>query len=63
MIPVPGDYDGDSRADIAVFDQYGTWNILNSGTVATASSTVSLRLDNWGLSNDIPLQATYMPQP
>ncbi|HZH33304.1 MAG TPA: hypothetical protein VEX64_00555 [Pyrinomonadaceae bacterium] len=62
-IPVPGDYDGDSRTDIAVWQpDLGNWYILNSGTVATGSSQVSLRIDRWGTTNDIPLATTYLPQ-
>jgi hypothetical protein len=51
--PVPRDYDGDTRADIAVYRTgEGNWYIRNS---ATGTGTVR----NWGLSTDIPVPADY----
>ena len=51
--PVPRDYDGDTRADIAVFrSTEGNWYIRNS---ATGTGTVR----NWGLSTDTPVPADY----
>ena len=47
-IPVPGDYDGDGRTDVAVFrPSTGQWFIQNSGG---GSSTPS-----FGVGGDLPL--------
>ncbi|HEX8493337.1 MAG TPA: VCBS repeat-containing protein [Pyrinomonadaceae bacterium] len=52
-LPVPRDYDGDTRADLAVFrTAEGNWYIRNS---ATGTSTVR----NWGDSTDVPVPADY----
>jgi len=51
--PVPGDYDGDSADDFAVFHpSTGTWQIYqsNTGTVANIP---------FGLSTDIPVLGDY----
>ena len=49
-VPVPGDYDGDGRTDLAVFrPSTGLWQILQSSTNTTKAVT-------WGMSTDIPVR-------
>jgi hypothetical protein len=54
-VPLPGDYDGDGKADPAAYrPSTGQWFILTSGSSYTASIVVS-----WGVSTDVPVPADY----
>ncbi|MBA2333918.1 MAG: VCBS repeat-containing protein [Blastocatellia bacterium] len=56
-VPVPADFDGDKRADIAVWRPgSGIWHILHSSNGYDQSKASSVR---FGLTGDIPVQADY----
>jgi hypothetical protein len=58
-VPVPSDYDGDGRADIAVWRPAdGTWWIVNSGYLSGRTKK-QYEVIQWGLPGDIPLPADY----
>ena len=48
---VAGNYDGDNKADVAVYRD-GVWYIMQS-------SDGAVRIENWGLREDIPVPADY----
>jgi hypothetical protein len=56
-VPVPADYDGDSRADIAVWrPDTGAWWILTSSTDYDQSRPTVFK---WGKLGDVPVQGDY----
>jgi hypothetical protein len=51
-IPVPNDYDGDGKVDIAIWrNSDGNWWINQS--------SAGVRVQSWGMSGDIPVPAYY----
>ncbi len=54
-IVTPGDYDGDGRADLAVFrPSEGKWYVMTAANAIITSS--------FGQAGDKPIPAAYLPQ-
>ena len=52
---MPGDYDGDGKADIAIYrPSNGGWWVLRSSTGYTTYVTYQ-----WGLPGDVPVSGDY----
>jgi hypothetical protein len=51
-VAVPGDYDGDGKADLAVFGKDGHWRIRLSSDGTTLDKV-------WGLGTDVPVPGDY----
>jgi hypothetical protein len=51
-VPAPGDYDGDGKADLAVFSPNAFWTIVNS-------SDGSVRNQSFGIQGDVPVPGDY----
>jgi hypothetical protein len=50
-VPVPGDYDGDAKTDMAVFrPSDGNWYLLKSSTNNGTWTVLS-----WGIGSDVPV--------
>ena len=55
VVPNAGNYDGDTRADIAIYRRSnGTWYTLTSSSNFTAGAGYA-----WGASTDTPVPADY----
>lgn len=54
-LPVPGDYDGDGKTDLAIFrPSTGQWFVLTSQSNFTTFAVLT-----WGMAGDVPVAGNY----